>query len=162
MELLTHLLSSSDYAVKVFGLATFGTIYGTIICVSGVFTFAQSALQAVTHEAFNDNPTPVNLTLTGLVLIFGAVLVSYVAVAGKKVQEEILEEEERRSQYITTPHLTPRLGPSYGSPMLGAAYGSPMLGPAYGSLRTVRGGTLDRPSLANLRMLSAVQEDRLL
>jgi hypothetical protein len=134
----------------VFGLATFGTIYGTIICVSGVFTFAQSALQAVTHEAFADNPTPVNLTLTALVLVFGAVLVTYVAVAGKKVLEEILEEEERRSQYLPTPQLTPRLGPSYASPKLGPAYGS------------IRGGTLDRPSLANLRMLSAVQEERAL
>jgi hypothetical protein len=137
--------------VKVFGLATFGTIYGTIICISGVFTFAQSALQAITHDAFADDPTPVNLALTGLVLVFGASLVTYVAVAGKRVQEEILEEEDRRSQYVTTPQLTPRLGPTYGSPMLG---------PAYGTVRSGRHGTLDRPSLANLRMLSAVHEER--
>lgn len=147
------IFSSSDYAVKVFGLATFGTIYGTIVCISGLFTFGQAALQAVTHDFFSDNPTPVNLIVTALVLLVGAVMVTYVAVAGKRVQEEIFEEEERRSQYISTPQLTPRLGPTFG-------IGSPMLGPTYGTLRPSRGGTLDRPSLANLRMLSAVQEER--
>lgn len=81
-------------------------------------------------------------------------MVTYVAVAGKRVQEEMLEEEERRSQYISTPILAPSLGPSYGSPMLGQGYGSI-------SGRTGKGGTMDRPSLANLRMLSAVQEERL-
>lgn len=82
-------------------------------------------------------------------------MVTYVAVAGKRVQEEIFEEEERRSQYVSTPQMTPRLGPTFG-------IGSPMLGPTYGTMRTVpgRGGTLDRPSVANLRMLSAVQEER--
>ncbi|RDI89884.1 hypothetical protein Vi05172_g835 [Venturia inaequalis] len=145
----------SDYAVKVFGLATFGTIYGTIVCVSGLFTFGQAALQAVTHDFFHDNPTPVNLIITTLVLVVGAVMVTYVAVAGKRVQVEIFEEEERRSQYITTPQMTPRLGPTF-------AIGSPMLGPTYGTMRSIpgRGGTLDRPSVANLRMLSAVQEER--
>ncbi|QDS68041.1 hypothetical protein FKW77_009679 [Venturia effusa] len=144
----------SDYAVKVFGLATFGTIYGTIVCVSGLFTFGQTALQAVTHDVFSNNPTPVNLIITALVLLVGAVMVTYVAVAGKRVQEEIFEEEERRSQYITTPQLTPRLGPTFVN-------GSPMLGPTYGTMRTAPNrGTLDRPSVANLRMLSAVQEER--
>jgi len=135
----------------VFGLATFGTIYGTIICVSGLFTFTQSAMQALTHDIFADNPTPVNLTLTGLGLITGAVLVGYVAIAGRRVQQEIEEEEERRSLLLPTPQLTPRLGPSSASPRLGPNYGSIWIG---------RAGTLDRPSLANLRQLSAVQEER--
>ncbi|KAF2102633.1 MFS transporter, LAT3 family, solute carrier family 43, member 3 [Rhizodiscina lignyota] len=98
----------SDYTVKVFGLATFGTIYGTIICTSGLLTFTQSALQAITHEAFSDNPTPVNLALAGLGLISGAALVLYVAFAGRKVQQEVVEEEERRS-LLPTPRETPRL-----------------------------------------------------
>lgn len=141
----------SDYAVKVFGLATFGTIYGTIICISGVTTFTQSAMQALTHEAFNDNPAPVNLVLAGLGLMVGTALVTYVAVAGKHVQHEVLEEEERRSQMPQdpTPRATPRLGP----------FLSPSLGPSYGTMRSARGQSLQRPSLANLRMLSAVDEE---
>jgi hypothetical protein len=143
--------TSRDYAVKVFGLATFGTIYGAIICVSGLLTFTQSAMQALTHEMFHDNPTPVNLSLAGLGLVCGVALVTYVAVAGKHVQQEVLEEEERRSQvpYDTTPRQTPRLGP----------YLSPSLGPSYGTMRSGRGPPSQRPSLANLRQLSAVNEE---
>ena len=148
-DVLTEI--NRDYAVKVFGLATFGTIYGTIICISGVTTFTQSAMQALTHEAFNDNPAPVNLVLAGLGLMVGTALVTYVAVAGKHVQHEVLEEEERRSQMPQdpTPRATPRLGP----------FLSPSLGPSYGTMRSARGQSLQRPSLANLRMLSAVDEE---
>lgn len=143
----------SDYTVKVFGLATFGTIYGTIICVSGVVTFAQPALQAVTHDVFADNPTPVNLALAVFGLITGIALVSYVAVAGKKVQEEVADEEERRS-LLPTPRQTPSLGP----------YTSPRLAPSYGTVRDARSigrvmPGLERPSLANLRQLGTVPED---
>lgn len=148
---LTCFRTISDYAVKVFGFATFGTIYGTIICVSGLLTFAQSGLQALTHEVFHDNPTPINLSLAGLGLVVGVALVTYVAVAGKHVQHDILEEEERRSQmpHDLTPRQTPRLGP----------YLSPSLGPTYGTMRSSRGESLLRPSLANLRQLSAVDEE---
>lgn len=141
----------SDYAVKVFGLGTFGTIYGTIICISGLLTFTQPAIQALTHDAFQDDPTPVNLSLAGLTLIVGVALVTYVAVAGKHVQHEVLEEEVRRSQmpYDATPRQTPRLGP----------WLSPSLGPSYGTMRSGRQPSLLRPSLANLRQLSAVDEE---
>ncbi|KIW03519.1 uncharacterized protein PV09_05284 [Verruconis gallopava] len=137
----------SDYAVKVFGLATFGTIYGTIVCISGLLTFTQSAMQALTHQAFHDDPTPVNLSLAGLGLVIGVALVTYVAVAGKHVQHEVLEEEERRSQMPSD--ATPRLRP----------YMSPSLGPSYGTMRSGRGPPSLRPSLANLRQLDAVNEE---
>lgn len=87
----------SDYAAKVFGFATFGTVYGTIICISGLCTFTQSALQAITHDAFHDDPTPVNLALAGLGLLIGIALVTFVAARGRTVQEEQAEEDERRS-----------------------------------------------------------------
>lgn len=107
-------------------------------------------MQALTHEAFKDNPIPVNLSLAGMGLLVGVALVTYVAVAGKHVQQEILEEEVRRSQmpHDMTPRMTPRLGP----------YLSPSLGPMYGTMRSNRQLSL-RPSLANLRQLSAVNEE---
>lgn len=143
-----------DYAVKVFGLATFGTIYGTMICISGLLTFTQSALQALTHDVFDENPTPVNLALTCMLLLSGVLLVGYVAAASRIVQQDIVDEDERRS---LMPQDTPRLGP-YTSPRLAPTFQSPRLTPHYGStVRSVR-GQLERPSLANLRQLSTVQE----
>jgi hypothetical protein len=94
---LTSHPSPSDYAAKVFGFATFGTVYGTIICLSGLCTFTQSALQAITHDAFHNNPTPVNLALAGLGLLTGIGLVTFVAVRGRAVREEQADEDERRS-----------------------------------------------------------------
>jgi hypothetical protein len=107
-------------------------------------------MQALTHEAFKDNPIPVNLSLAGLGLLVGVALVTYVAVAGKHVQHEILEEEVRRSHmpHDMTPRMTPRLGP----------YLSPSLGPSYGTVKSNRQLSL-RPSFANLRQLSAVNEE---
>jgi len=142
----------SDYAAKVFGFATFGTIYGTIICLSGLLTFAQSAIQALTHDIFHDNPQPVNLVLAGIALLVGVALVAYVTIAGRIVQEEIADEEERRS---LMPQDTPRLGPQYGT--------SPYLGPRdmTSPVLTARGPRMERPSFANLRdRLSTVQENR--
>src|SRR6266536_5308686 len=37
----------SDYAAKVFGFRTFGTVYGLIICLAGLFNFSQSGLDAL-------------------------------------------------------------------------------------------------------------------
>jgi len=94
---LTFYPSPSDYTAKVFGFTTFGTVYGTIICLSGLCTFTQSALQAITHDAFHNNPTPVNLALAGLGLLIGIVLVTFVAVRGRAVRDEQADEDERRS-----------------------------------------------------------------
>ncbi|KAK5050104.1 hypothetical protein LTR84_004224 [Exophiala bonariae] len=78
----------SDYAVKVFGYATFGTVYGTIICLSGVFTFAQSGLQALLHKTFEDDPEPINLGLATAGLVLGISLVMYVDIKGRTIQRE--------------------------------------------------------------------------
>ena len=94
-------LPHSDYAAKVFGFATFGSVYGTIICLSGLCTFIQFPLQAVTHAAFDDNPSVVNLVLTGLGAVIGVVLVVYVEVRGRAVRREqeqgLLTETGRQS-----------------------------------------------------------------
>ena len=73
----------SDYSAKVFGFQTFGTVYGTIICLSGLLNFSQSGLDYLFHETFNENPIPVNLMLLALGLVIGIALVSYVAIKGR-------------------------------------------------------------------------------
>lgn len=87
----------SDYAAKVFGFSTFGTVYGAIICVSGLCTFLQPALQALTHSVYHNDPSPVNLLLASLGLFVGILLVAFVAIGGRKVRAEHAEEDERRS-----------------------------------------------------------------
>lgn len=73
----------SDYSAKVFGFQTFGTVYGTIICLSGLLNFSQSGLDYLFHETFNGNPVPVNLILLSFGLVIGISLVCYVGVQGR-------------------------------------------------------------------------------
>ena len=65
----------SDYATKVFGFETFGTVYGLMICISGICNMGQGLLDKWTHTTFKMNPTPINSILL-LVTIFscGALL----------------------------------------------------------------------------------------
>jgi MFS family permease len=69
----------SDYSAKVFGFRTFGTVYGLVICLSGLFNLSQSGLDILVHKTFHGNPVPVDLILLGLGLVVGTALVSYVA-----------------------------------------------------------------------------------
>ncbi|KAK5683113.1 hypothetical protein LTS10_004644 [Elasticomyces elasticus] len=83
----------SDYATKVFGFATFGKIYGTIICLSGLVNLFQPAIDALTYEAFDGNPIPVNVVLAGLGFVFGVILVVYVVIRGRIVQKKQARED---------------------------------------------------------------------
>ncbi|EMF11883.1 MFS general substrate transporter [Sphaerulina musiva SO2202] len=87
----------SDYAAKVFGFATFGRVYGTIICFSGLVNLTQPLIDAANHELFHDNPTPINITLSALGLVFGAALVGYVWVKGPQVRPvtHLVDERSR-------------------------------------------------------------------
>ncbi|KAJ9614629.1 hypothetical protein H2200_002766 [Cladophialophora chaetospira] len=78
----------SDYAAKVFGYATFGTVYGAIICLSGLFTFTQSGLQALLHDVFENDPEPINLGLATAGLVLGVILVMYVDIKGRDLQRQ--------------------------------------------------------------------------
>ncbi|OAP55360.1 hypothetical protein AYL99_10333 [Fonsecaea erecta] len=78
----------SDYAAKIFGYATFGTVYGAIICLSGLFTFTQSGLQALLHDVFDDDPEPINLGLATAGLVLGVTLVMYVDIKGRALHRE--------------------------------------------------------------------------
>ncbi|KAK4544239.1 hypothetical protein LTR36_004449 [Oleoguttula mirabilis] len=89
----------SDYATKVFGFATFGKIYGTIICFSGLVNLFQPAIDAVNYEMFHGNPIPINILLAALGFLFGVILVAFVWVQGRRVQQKQAKEDaefERR------------------------------------------------------------------
>lgn len=68
----------SDFCAKVFGFDTFGTVYGSIICISGVVNFFQSTLDKLTHTTFKMNPTPINIVLVLTTLVIGTITILYV------------------------------------------------------------------------------------
>nr|POE86647.1 protein fmp42 [Quercus suber]POE87650.1 protein fmp42 [Quercus suber] len=84
----------SDYAAKVFGFATFGRVYGSIICFSGLVNLFQPGIDALNHDVFHDNPIPINIVLASLGFVFGVVLVAFVYVEGRKVEKRLAEQEE--------------------------------------------------------------------
>ncbi len=93
----------SDYAAKVFGFRTFGTVYGLIICLSGLFNFSQSGFDALLHKVFHNNPVPINLALLSAALLVGAALVVYVAVRAYAIRKEILVEEAEATSETVMP-----------------------------------------------------------
>ena len=96
----------SDYAAKVFGFYTFGKVYGLIICISGLFNLAQSALDALRYKAFGNDPVPVNVMTLALVFVVGSFLVAYVYRKSFKIARELLEEEAEEAEETTMPDVT--------------------------------------------------------
>lgn len=98
----------SDYAAKVFGFETFGTVYGLIICLAGLFNFSQSGLDALLHKVFNGNPIPVNIGLCVAALIVGCCLVGFVAYKayGKKT-DALRHEAEDADEEIMPGAISP-------------------------------------------------------
>ncbi|KAJ9231260.1 hypothetical protein DTO166G5_6882 [Paecilomyces variotii] len=92
----------SDYAAKVFGFATFGRIYGTIICLSGIVNFSQYGLNALTYKTFHGDPIPINIGLVVGGFVIGVILVTFVHVEGYRIRRRQLEEEaeEERERLI--------------------------------------------------------------
>lgn len=88
----------SDYSAKVFGFATFGKVYGLIICLAGLFNFSQSILDAATHKMFDNDPVPVNLFLLGLAFFIGLALVIYVYRKSLKLSHDLLNQEAMAAQ----------------------------------------------------------------
>jgi MFS family permease len=111
----------SDYATKVFGFATFGRVYGAIVCLSGLANLSQTGIDALTKGYFNGNPIPVNAFLTLSGFCVGTSLVIYVTVQVYRmrklldqedaititntdvgsIMESLLEEDEDRTNYGT-------------------------------------------------------------
>lgn len=82
----------SDFCAKVFGFDTFGTVYGAIICFSGVFNFAQSALDKATHNSFNMNPTPINVILLITTVVIGLITLTYVEHQAKLYRQKKMNQ----------------------------------------------------------------------
>ncbi|KAJ4376539.1 hypothetical protein N0V86_006652 [Didymella sp. IMI 355093] len=83
----------SDYATKVFGFATFGRVYGTIICFSGLVNLSQTGIDALTKRTFDGNPVPVNAVLAGLTFLIGTSLVVYITVQVVRMRKKLDEED---------------------------------------------------------------------
>lgn len=83
----------SDYATKVFGFATFGRVYGTIICFSGLINLSQTGIDALTKTTFEGNPVPVNAVLAGLTFVVGTSLVVYVSVQSVRIRKKLDDED---------------------------------------------------------------------
>lgn len=83
----------SDYSAKVFGFATFGKVYGLLICLAGLLNLSQAGLDALTHGVFGNDPVPVNVILLGAALAVGIALVGFVWRKSYTMHREKLEEE---------------------------------------------------------------------
>ncbi|KAI5861820.1 MFS general substrate transporter [Durotheca rogersii] len=85
----------SDYSAKVFGFATFGRVYGAVICLAGLFNLSQSALDLLRHRASAGDPVPVNLLLLAVGLVVGLCLVGYVAAQAARLRAKRRAREGR-------------------------------------------------------------------
>lgn len=94
----------SDYSAKVFGFTTFGTVYGLMMCISGLFNYTQTLLDYATHHYEGNNPTPVNLMLVSLTMIFGTSLVVYILGQQKNIERKRLELEAESAPETEIPH----------------------------------------------------------
>ena len=84
----------SDYCSKVFGFTTFGTVYGLLTCLCGVFSLTQNLLDEWTHGYFDMNPIPVNILVTLLTLIAGVSLEKYVKFQLKLRENHLVDSAE--------------------------------------------------------------------
>ena len=104
----------SDYTVKVFGVSTFGKVYGLVICFAGLLNFSQSALDVLTQRTFHRDPLPVNIILLVVCLVVGLVLVGYVYYKSRAMERDRLEEEAEETPDTVMP----------GADFNGGAYGT--------------------------------------
>lgn len=93
----------SDYAAKVFGFRTFGTVYGFIICLAGLGNFSQSGLDTILHKFCGGNPVPINIGLLFAALTVGTALVVFVAVKAYSMERQKLVEEADDAQEVAMP-----------------------------------------------------------
>jgi MFS family permease len=81
----------SDYTTKVFGFTTFGRVYGTIACISGLMQLLQSGLDALVHGPLENNPIPINVTFTVVGTATAVLMALYIHVKGNRYREEQAE-----------------------------------------------------------------------
>jgi MFS family permease len=85
----------SDYCAKVFGVATFGKVYGTVICLAGLFNFSQAGLDMITYKLCGGDPRPANVVLLSVAIVVGLALVLFVRNRGRAARRKMLGEEAR-------------------------------------------------------------------
>ncbi|KAJ3037859.1 hypothetical protein HDV00_001274 [Rhizophlyctis rosea] len=90
----------SDYTAKVFGYTTFGTIYGTIIFLAGVFNFVQSGLDYLVQTRFKGDYVVVDLVLEGVGLVLGIPMLLYVGVQARSIAQR--RDDASRAAYGAT------------------------------------------------------------
>lgn len=93
----------SDFCAKVFGFETFGTVYGTIICFSGICNILQQVMDSVTHNYLDMNPIPINLLLTALTVVFAAAILHYVKSQEQSMNRQNLELEAQEASLRAMP-----------------------------------------------------------
>jgi hypothetical protein len=81
-----------DYATKVFGFATFGRIYGTMVSISGLVNFVQSGLDALTHGPLGGDPTWINIVMLVTGTALGAAMTVFVYLKSRNFEEVIRRE----------------------------------------------------------------------
>lgn len=94
----------SDFCAKVFGFETFGTVYGTIICFSGICNILQQVMDRATHEFFHMNPIPINSLLTILTAVFGIALIVFVRSQEHSLKRKNLELEAQEASIRGLPN----------------------------------------------------------
>lgn len=83
----------SDYVAKVFGFRTFGTLYGTIVFLAGIFNFSQRGFDALLHKVFHGDPVPLNLVLMFSCFVAGSSLCIFISAKAYQIRRERLEYE---------------------------------------------------------------------
>ncbi|KAH3671749.1 hypothetical protein OGAPHI_000454 [Ogataea philodendri] len=90
----------SDFCAKVFGYRNFGTVYGSLNCISGIFNLFQALLDKSTHTVFHMNPNPVNLLLVLLTALSGAALLGYIKSQEIEVSKSDIIREALDSEVV--------------------------------------------------------------
>ncbi|KAK9462662.1 major facilitator superfamily domain-containing protein [Lipomyces oligophaga] len=93
----------SDYVAKVFGFETFGTIYGLVFTITGVFNFGQSGFDHLTHRVLNRDPRPVNIALITVSTAVGIWFVWYVSSQARRIRRSALEMEAEQATALRMP-----------------------------------------------------------
>lgn len=99
--------SISDISAKVFGFATFGKVYGLVICLAGLGNFVQPVLDELAWKKLHGDYRPINIVLLALGAAIGLTLVAFVGFKGRKSKRQMLEREAEAAQDSEREQLMP-------------------------------------------------------
>lgn len=93
----------SDYAAKVFGYDTFGTVYGTIMSISGICNIFSQVMVKMTHDKFDLDPRPINAFLLISGTVAGLSMFAYIKLKEKVTKRRQLELEAQTAIAVLVP-----------------------------------------------------------